>query len=263
MVTSISFQGITTGLQTDKLIEAIAAQDGQFVQRLQARQSANTKRSDAMQVLRSNINTLALKLASVSDSLDVGDATKASAAMQTAIDSYNTLIKTNKQATAVSKDSTGTLIKGPLAGDFVTQNIVSSIRVALQSQPIEIGQAKRLSDIGVRTNSDGTLSLNTAEFETAFNTNIIEVKAIITGTDSAKGISKHIQTIAYDSYLEDIRANISDQNRQLDDQILRGQSLLNKRKIALKEQFDRMESIISQLKSASSSLSSLGTGSLF
>lgn len=63
----VSFQGLTTGIQTDQLIAAILSQEGTSVQRLQDRQNYNKIRSTAIQSIRTNANSLSTSLAALLD----------------------------------------------------------------------------------------------------------------------------------------------------------------------------------------------------
>jgi flagellar hook-associated protein 2 len=65
MTSPISFQGLSTGLQTDALINAILQQEGLPVQRMQDRQTLNNQRMAALQSLQSNMTSLSTSLASL------------------------------------------------------------------------------------------------------------------------------------------------------------------------------------------------------
>lgn len=65
MASPISFQGISTGLQTDALINAILKQEGQPLQRLQDRLSLNNKRVAALQSLVTNLKSLSTSLSTL------------------------------------------------------------------------------------------------------------------------------------------------------------------------------------------------------
>ncbi|HEX9009165.1 MAG TPA: flagellar filament capping protein FliD [Holophagaceae bacterium] len=65
MSSPLSFQGLSTGLQTDSLVNAILQQEGQPVQRMQAQQSKNTQRITALQTLSSNLTSLSSSLATL------------------------------------------------------------------------------------------------------------------------------------------------------------------------------------------------------
>ena len=66
MATSpLSFQGLSSGLQTDALVNAIIQQEGQPVQRLQDKQTANNNRTAALQAMGTNLTALSTSLASL------------------------------------------------------------------------------------------------------------------------------------------------------------------------------------------------------
>ncbi|HJV90391.1 MAG TPA: flagellar filament capping protein FliD [Holophagaceae bacterium] len=69
MASTLSFQGITSGLQTDSLVNAIIQQDGQPLQRLKDRLTLNQSRATALKSIRSAMNTLAIGVSSVYDGL--------------------------------------------------------------------------------------------------------------------------------------------------------------------------------------------------
>lgn len=65
MASPISFQGLTTGLQTDQLINAVLQQEGLPLQRLQTRQTYNNQRVVALQALKSSMTSLSTSLATL------------------------------------------------------------------------------------------------------------------------------------------------------------------------------------------------------
>lgn len=65
MASGISFQGLSTGLPTDQLVNAILDLESQPLQRLQSRQSRNTQRAAALQTFKANLTALATSLASL------------------------------------------------------------------------------------------------------------------------------------------------------------------------------------------------------
>jgi flagellar hook-associated protein 2 len=70
MASSLSFQGVTSGLQTDALIQAIMERDGLPVQRLKDRQTLNTQRSAALNSMRLSMSSLSVSMAAFYDKLN-------------------------------------------------------------------------------------------------------------------------------------------------------------------------------------------------
>jgi len=65
MASPISFQGLSTGLNTDQLVNAILDQEAQPLQRLQNRQSRNNQRVAALQSLKSSLTSLSTSLSTL------------------------------------------------------------------------------------------------------------------------------------------------------------------------------------------------------
>jgi len=67
MASPISFQGLSSGIQTDALVSAILAQEGRGVDALKARQDRNKLRATALNSLKTNMTSLSLSLAALQD----------------------------------------------------------------------------------------------------------------------------------------------------------------------------------------------------
>ncbi len=76
---AMSFQGLTTGLQTDALITAILAQEGTGVAALQARQARNKLRTTALTAMNSSMNNLMVSLAALKDKFNARTVTSTDA----------------------------------------------------------------------------------------------------------------------------------------------------------------------------------------
>ena len=67
---ALSFQGLSTGIQTDALVSAILAQDGVGVVRMQAQETQNTATSTALTTMKTQLNSLMVSLAAVQDTFN-------------------------------------------------------------------------------------------------------------------------------------------------------------------------------------------------
>ena len=67
MAAPVSFQGLSTNLPTDKLIDAIITQEGQPMVRAQGQQTANNQKSAALTSLKSEMTGLGTSMASLTD----------------------------------------------------------------------------------------------------------------------------------------------------------------------------------------------------
>ena len=67
VASALSFQGLSSGVQTDALVSAILAQEGQSVVSLQASQTSNNNSITALNGLKTDMNALLLSLAVLQD----------------------------------------------------------------------------------------------------------------------------------------------------------------------------------------------------
>lgn len=96
----------------------------------------------------------------------------ATAGMQTVITNYNALMTTYKTASANTKNSDGSINQAPLGGDQTASGIINQIQSALTGASSGLAGNSaytNLSSLGVTTNSDGTLSLNSVTFKQAID----------------------------------------------------------------------------------------------
>ncbi len=276
--------------------------------------------------------------------LTVGqDKANATAAMQDVIAKFNAVLKTYKDAAAVSKTDTGVTNQGPLTSDAVARSVINDLRGVLRGNPDGLPESapfKSAADLGIKTNADGTLSLDTTVFQAALDKDPVAVKnvfafsgsstngavsfasgspktatgavdfAITSGVGGAltgsltvggttyadlsvtngiltgpagtpleglklnvtgpgagaltltRGVGQKLQDLvtsltSYSGTIETTRTSIEAQNKILTTRIEAGQANLEKKRLALKAQFDKMESMVSQLRASSSSLSGI------
>lgn len=155
---------LTGGLQS-----AEAAKDAQFV----LNGITLTRKSNVVTDAISGV-TLTLKQGgqTSASTLNVAmDDTAATAAMQDVISKYNALLSDYKAATTVTKDSNGDAVLGPLNGVPQAEGFINQIKAALTGAATGLGAGaafKSPADLGVATQRDGTLSLNTTTFQAAF-----------------------------------------------------------------------------------------------
>jgi flagellar hook-associated protein 2 len=102
------------------------------------------------------------------------DDAKVTESVQSFVDAYNTL-----------QDTIGELRDGALAGESTLRSLESAIRGVLNTPASGVGTYRYLSEIGIHTNKDGSLSLDTAELDTAMDTDFTGLAALF--ADSAEG----------------------------------------------------------------------------
>jgi len=271
------------------------------------------------------------------------DKTAATAGMQDLLTKYNALLKVYKDAAASTKESDGSITPGALTGDSTARSVMNQVRAALGGAADGLSASapyKSGAELGIKTNVDGTLSLDVTAFQAALDKDPDAVKRVfsfsgtstngnvsfasgttatktgavdfdltygaggaisgsltyngvtysglsgtngtltgptgspleglnltVTGSGTgtltlSRGVGQKLQDLisdltSYGGTIETTRTSIDEQNKSLTARIDSGQVLLDKRKAALKAQFDKMESTLSQMRAASSSLSGI------
>jgi len=192
------------------------------------------------------------------------DRVAATTALQDVISNYNAVLKTYKDAAASVNDGSDEPTPGPLSNDSVAKSVINDLRSILHETPGGLPEtaARSLAELGVKTNVDGTLSLDTKVFLDALDKDSAAVKNVFTNSGGT-GIGQTLQAkiaelTSYSGSIETTRTSLDDQNRMLATRIESGQKNLDKRKASLKAQFDKMEYTVAVLRSASSSLGGIG-----
>jgi flagellar hook-associated protein 2 len=185
--------------------------------------------------------------------------TAATTAMQTLVTDYNTLLTTYQTASTSTENSDGTINAAPLSGNATASGIMTQIQLAVSgvsSWATDTSAYTNLSNLGVSTNSDGTLSLSTSTFQQALGSNPAAALKLFTATGGVgQNLSSLIsQNTAPSGTIAQALASITTQDNYLDTQILSGQAILAQRKITLENQFSQMESTVGSMKAAVGSL---------
>lgn len=106
------------------------------------------------------------------------------------VTAFNTLKSALNSATSISSDGK---TAGALAGDAGVRDMVNKLSKLTTTALATTGTYKTLSDIGVKTNQDGTLALDGTLFDKAFAadpTGIAQMIAPTTSTVSTPGLAK-------------------------------------------------------------------------
>lgn len=122
------------------------------------------------------------------------------------------------------------------------------------------GDIQSLSQLGLETQRDGTLTIDSSTLENAITTDLESIEKLLAGEEGVEGISSQ-----FISYLEDItdsvdgllpsRKESSDREiRRLDRNISNMEARLDKREETLRAQFSALETLISAMNQDSSFL---------
>lgn len=116
------------------------------------------------------------------------DKAGATTAMQDVITKYNAVLKIYKDAATVNKTDTGVTNPGPLTSDVVARSVINDLRDVLRGSPDGLPDSatfKSSAELGIKTNSDGTLSLDVTKFQAAIDKDPVAVKNVFAFSGSS------------------------------------------------------------------------------
>lgn len=210
------------------------------------------------------IEGVTLELKGISEgaglTVDVGlDRSGVKANVQKFVDAYNKLIGVVNSQTRITPVGDGKApVVGVLAGDATARTLLNSIRnelVAVQSNDA----IRALSDIGVTTQKDGTLSLEAGKLDEVLGSHFEALAGLFAGE---KGLASRLDA-KLQPYTQ--TAGILEQrNKAMTETIARidrQKADLERRMTSLQErlfkQYNAMDSLLGQLSSTSSSLTAM------
>jgi flagellar hook-associated protein 2 len=168
------------------------------------------------------------------------------------VDAYNNLISTYSSLTAYNSS---TQTAGALMGDAGVRSISQSLRSML-SASVDAGAFDTLSDIGITTNVDGTLKLNTTTLATALSNDNTSIQKLF---GSSHGIATDMNGLV-DGYIKSsgpIDTKLSLLNKALakveDDRVALDDKMAKKEEL-YRSQFNSLDSIVSKYKNVATYL---------
>ena len=151
-----------------------------FLNGVEMQRTSNTV-SDAAQGVTFNLNAPQTNLALPTTFTVSMDTAAATTAMQGVVTAYNQFYKDYTSNTKFTKNSDGSYTAGVFNMDMSVRNIVQQVSNALMSPPSGLSTTSQFNSpaaIGLKTNQDGTLSLNTTAFQNALTANPSAVQNI-------------------------------------------------------------------------------------
>lgn len=176
--------------------------------------------------------------------------------IQSFVDSYNKLIgviNTQTKVTTVGDDKAP--VTGALVGDATARTLLNTIRNELVNVQGD-GALRALTDIGITTQKDGTLAIDSTKLDKAMADNFNELPGLFTGESGlASRLDTRLKPYAETGgILEQRNKAMSETISKIDDQkenLARRISSLQER---LYKQFNAMDLLVGQLSNTSSSL---------
>jgi len=180
--------------------------------------------------------------------------------IQKFVDSYNSLMNTAAQQTAVVQVGEGTKpVTGALVGDATVRGLLSGLRNELVKMTGEEG-TRALADLGITTQKDGTLKIDDAKLSSALDTKFDQVANYFTGDKGLmvrldENVGEYLKAGGvFDQRTKALQSTltgpggIDEQRKALDLRV----SKIQERLVA---QYTAMDQLVSRLQKTSESLS--------
>ncbi|PIU00660.1 MAG: flagellar hook associated protein [Bdellovibrionales bacterium CG10_big_fil_rev_8_21_14_0_10_45_34] len=142
-----------------------------------------------------------------------------------------------------------------LGGDNLLRTVENRLRSLIQNPVVGIqGNYKRLSEVGVEFNRNGTLSYNDEKFQSALQSNPYDVHALFVGDGLSVGIipttKRTVGTLIDSSFgvIPNRKRGLQTNIDQMDRRIEGMERRVSQREQTLKRQFANLESTMSRLK---------------
>lgn len=183
------------------------------------------------------------------------------------VDSYNEALQFIQTQSKLTPDEKGNPRMGPLGGDGMLRSSQAKLRGIIQDPQLTDSKFRRILDLGVEFNRNGTLTLNQDKFNKAVNTEPEEVAKFLRGDRTNTGfitqLNKRLNEIvdAQAGPVGTRKKSYQDRVAQMDRRIEQKEKQLEKKEAQIRRQFSQMEEAISRIKSQSSSMGTIGWGS--
>lgn len=221
---------------------------------------------DGVELYRSS-NTIGDAIAGVSMTLTkegtttltvAKDTTSIRTAVEGFVTAYNETVTLARQLSSYNSDTQQAAV---LTGDSAARNLLNQLRSMVNTEYTGSGSLKRLSDLGISVQRDGTLQINTLKLTTTLSSSTSDVAAMLSSSNaSSRGIARSMSTTV-ESLLDDngilnARADgINAAIAALDQQ----RTVLNRRLDAVEKryraQFTALDSLVASMQSTSQYLS--------
>lgn len=189
--------------------------------------------------------------------------------LSTFVSSYNEIMdwiasgyQTVEEVAAAAEESDSdskeeTSLADYLRGDATINKIKRSLQGVLSDSVGSTGSLQILSEIGISTQSDGTLLLNNGKLNTAMESKFDDVVKLLAGDGAVDGVMKKFNSYLVEtaSTTDGMYANKRDRYEsavdRLDTQILQKEPMIDKIEERIRAQFNTMELLVSNLNATS------------
>ncbi len=176
------------------------------------------------------------------------------------VDSYNAALGFIQGQSKLTADKSGRERLGPLGGESFTRQAENKLRNIIQTPQATNSNIKRIIELGVEFNRNGTLNFNVEKFKKMVNTDPKDVVKFLRGNNVDIGFIPNLvrsvkeMTDPNTGAIGARKTTYQKRIKQMDEQLDRKERYLGKREDQLRKQFAAMEESMSKIKSQAGAL---------
>ncbi|MGQ9831270.1 MAG: flagellar filament capping protein FliD [Thermochromatium sp.] len=111
------------------------------------------------------------------------------------VEAYNTFQKTTQELVGLTRDKDGNPVRGSLFGDSTARTMITRLREQLGGLvPGAQGGFNALTNIGIRTERDGSLTINETDFKNAFDHHFNQLEGLFASKMSSTNSAVEVKT---------------------------------------------------------------------
>ena len=171
--------------------------------------------------------------------------------VQDIVDAYNSVVDYVDTQTVYNTELG---IAGPLVGNTTVTRVLRKLAGVVGAQYTSGSTLDSLSLMGITSNTDGTLSLSSSDFQDALDDNLDDVVGMFTDSDGFGAAMRDqidVYTDTADGTLESYKDSLEGQIRDLQDSVADYDYRINRYEERLRAQFAAMESILGGMQGTS------------
>lgn len=168
--------------------------------------------------------------------------------------------KTAAETAAAKAAGQEDILSDYLRGDRTVRTVKQSLQSLLTNSIGSSGSLHLLSDIGITTNRDGTLTMDSTKVDTAVTSNLDGMVSLLAGSDTADGLMKKFNTLLLSTtstsqgMYAGKKMTYTTMATRIDAEIARKETLMTKIEKTMRARFTAMESLVSALNAQSTFL---------
>lgn len=172
------------------------------------------------------------------------------------VDAYNGALSFIQSQNKLQKGSDGREKLGPLGGDSMMRSTESNLRRAVLNPQLGVDSSiRRLSQLGIEFNRNGTLNFNQDKFNAALKASPKDVAAFFRGDGFSTGfvatVKREIDNLLNSNFgpIANRKRGLQSQINQMNNRIEQKEKQLEKKEESLRKKFSDLEGKMSQLQS--------------